>query len=261
MPIVMVYDIETVPDTEGGRRLLELPEADDATVREALVTRQRTKTQGASEFLPHYLQRIVAISVVVRTDDWVKVWSLGELDSTEKELITRFFQGIERYLPLLVSWNGSGFDLPVLHYRALLQGVSALRYWDTGEHDPNFKWNNYLNRYHQRHTDLMEVLSAYQNRAYASLDEIAKLLGFPGKMSMTGGVVWKEYEDSNLQSIRDYCETDVLNTYLIYLRFQYVRGQLDKAGLIFEEERLRAYLATSGKSHLVEFSEAWLNAA
>jgi predicted PolB exonuclease-like 3'-5' exonuclease len=257
MPATMVYDIETVPDIEGGRKLLGLFEANDAEVREALVARRCEQTQGTSEFLQHYLHRIVAISVVVRTDQWVKVWSLGELESTEKELISRFFQGVERYLPTMVSWNGSGFDLPVLHYRSLIQGVAAPQYWEVGDNDPTFKWNNYLGRYHQRHTDLMEVLAGYQSRAYAPLDEIAKLLGFPGKMGMEGGAVWQKYEESNLQSIRDYCETDVLNTYLIYLRFQYIKGHLDKEGLSFEEERLKEHLKMSHKSHLLEFLGAW----
>lgn len=253
----MVYDIETVPDIEGGRKLLELPQKSDKEVLDALLARRREQTQGGSEFLQHYLHRIVAISVVVRTDEWVKVWSLGELESTEKELISRFFQGVERYQPTLVSWNGSGFDLPVLHYRSLLQGVAAPRYWEAGDNDPAFKWNNYLGRYHQRHTDLMEVLASYQSRAYAPLDEIAKLLGFPGKMGMEGGAVWQQYESSNLQCIRDYCETDVLNTYLIYLRFQYIKGHLNKETLQLEEKRLQEHLEMSQKSHLLDFLKAW----
>ena len=69
----------------------------------------------------------------------------------------RFFDGIERYSPTLVSWNGGGFDLPVMHYRALINGVTAPRYWETGNDDASFRYNNYLGRYHWRHTDLMDV--------------------------------------------------------------------------------------------------------
>ena len=101
----------------------------------------------------------------------------------------RFFDGIEKYTPQLVSWNGSGFDLPVLHYRALVHGIPGCCYWDTGENDREFKFNNYLARFHARHTDLMDVLAGYQNRAWAPLDEIAQLCGLPGKLGMDGSQV------------------------------------------------------------------------
>jgi predicted PolB exonuclease-like 3'-5' exonuclease len=258
MSMVMVFDIETVPDVEQGRRLLELQAtASDKEVRDALIERRLKQTQGSSDFLPHYLQKIVAISVVARTEDWVKVWSLGDESSSEKELVLRFFQGLERYTPWLVSWNGGGFDLPVLHYRALYHSIACPRYWDTGENDPQFKWNNYLSRFHQRHTDLMDVLAGFQTRANAPLDEIAKMLGFPGKMGMKGSEVLEQFENQNLKSIRDYCETDVLNTYLVFLRYQFLRGQLNEETLAFEENRLREHLKMSEKPHLLEFLELW----
>lgn len=257
MPITMVYDIETVPDLELGRRLLNCPEASSLEVADALAQRRLEQTNGSSSFLPHYLQKVVAISVVVRTDAWVKVWSLGEPESDEELLISRFFQGVERYSPNLVSWNGTGFDLPVLHYRSLLYGISSAQYWETGDRDPNFKWNNYLSRYHQRHMDLMEVLSGYQARAYAPLDEISKLLRLPGKLGVNGGDVFEKFMASDIQGIRDYCETDVLNTYLIFLRFQLVRGHLTEETFSLEKERLKDYLSSSQKPHLLEFLEAW----
>src|SRR5699024_9779140 len=108
----------------------------------------------------------------------------------EEELVQRFFDGIEKFIPTLVSWNGGAFDLPVIHYRALFHGIAGLRYWEIGDEDQSFRWNNYLNRYHQRHLDLMDMLSGYQARAAAPLDEIAVLLGLPGKMGMSGTKVW-----------------------------------------------------------------------
>lgn len=259
MSNIMVFDIETVPDVEQGRKLLNLPGVEDAVVRQALKDRRLEKTQGLSDFLPHYLQKIVAISVVVQTPAWVKVWSLGETHSSEKELIERFFQGVERLKPILVSWNGNGFDLPVLHYRSLLHTVVAPRYWDLGDDDPGFKWNNYLSRYHQRHTDLMDVLSGYQGRAVAPLDEISKILGFPGKMGMSGSDVSEQFEAGQIDSIRNYCETDVLNTYLIFLRFQTIRGRNTIEEEKQEVMRLQEYLKESGKSHLMEYLEIWQN--
>ena len=177
---VFVFDIETVPDVEGGRRLYDLSDLPDDQVAEIMFHKRRQ--ESGAEFLRPHLHRIVAISVVMRSRDRCKVWSLGEPDSPEQELVQRFFDGIARYTPTLVSWNGGGFDLPVLHYRSLLHGISAPRYWEQGEEDNSFRWNNYISRFHWRHTDLMDVLAAYQPRAAAPLDEIATLLGLPGKM-------------------------------------------------------------------------------
>jgi hypothetical protein len=253
---VLAFDIETIPDVETGRKLYELSDLSDKDTGRAMFAIRREQT-GESEFLKHHLHRVVAISAVLRHGDSVKVWSLGDEGSTEAEIIRRFFDGIERYTPTIVSWNGSGFDLPVLHYRSLKHGISAPRYWDTGDNDREFKWNNYLSRFHARHTDLMDVLSAYQARATAPLDEIAALLGLPGKMGRSGANVWEQYLDGKIGEIRDYCETDALNTYLVYLRFELMRGNLDEAGFQREAELVRKTLREMNKSHLNEFLSRW----
>lgn len=252
----MVYDIETIPDCTLGRKLLELPDASDEEVVSALKTKRLEKTQGSSDFLPHYMQRIVAISVVVANASWIKVWSLGE-DADEKTLIERFFAGIDKYTPVLVSWNGSGFDLPVLHYRTLLHGITGQRYWEMGEKDQEFRWNNYLSRYHNRHTDLMDVLAGYQTRAFAPLNDIALMLDFPGKMGMDGNQVFEKFLKNDIESIRNYCETDVLNTYLVYLKFLVMKGVLSILEHQQEIDRVKSFLINSGKPHFSEFLEVW----
>ncbi len=252
----LVFDIETVPDVELGRRLFNLEGLPDAEVMKAMFTLRRQDT--GSEFLPHEQHRVVAISCVLRARDVLKVWSLGEPNSTESELIERFFDGIERFSPDLVSWNGSGFDLPVLHYRALKAGVRAPRYWETGGEDTSFRYNNYLSRYHWRHVDVMDVLSGYQPRAKASLANIAALLGFPGKLGFSGDKVADAYLAGEIVQIRRYCETDVLNTYLIYLRFEFMRGNLTAEKLAVEVERVKVLLrAGSSEPHFTEFLHAW----
>ena len=157
---VFAFDIETIPDVDLGRRLHGLEGLSDKQVGYVMQTRQRELT--GSEFLSLEQQRIVAISVAMRTRDGFRAWSLGEVDTPEAELVQRFFDGIGRYTPVLVSWNGSAFDLPVLTYRALRHQVQAPRYWETGDEDQSFRWNNYLGRFHWRHVDLMDVLSGYQ---------------------------------------------------------------------------------------------------
>ena len=249
------FDIETVPDVEFGRRIWDLDGLPDGEVAAAMMFKQLQKT--GSDFLPLHMQRIVAISITFRTADTFKVWTLGDEDSDEAEIVQRFFDGIDRFSPDLVSWNGSGFDLPVLHYRAMKHKIQAARYWEMGENDRDFKWNNYMSRFHWRHVDLMDVLAGFQPRGRASLDQMAVLLGFPGKLGMSGDKVWDKYLEGGIREIRDYCETDVLNTWLCFLRFEYMRGFLDETELEREYELVRNTLTSMDQPHLNEFLQAW----
>ena len=255
---ILVFDIETIPDVAGLRKLNDIEAAmSDSAVAELAFQRRRQAT-GGSDFLQHHLHHVAAISCVLRTDDGLKAWSIGKPDDPEAVLIQRFFDGIERYTPQLVSWNGGGFDLPVLNYRALIHGISAARYWDMGEDDRDFKWNNYIGRYHMRHLDLMDLLAMYQPRASAALDQMAQLCGFPGKLGMDGSQVWDAYQRGEIGHIRDYCETDVMNTYLVYLRFQLMRGALNRKGYDAEIQVAREFLAANASAtHWKAFAGAW----
>lgn len=252
---VLVFDIETVPDFESSKNIYDLDGLSKEDVIKA-VEHLRNQQTG-SEFLPHYLQQIVAISAVLSSGEKLKVWSLGNEDSTEKELLERFYDGLEKYNPTIVSWNGSGFDLPVMHFRSLLHGVNAHHYWQTGDEDTSFRYNNYIGRYHWRHIDLMDVLASYQPRAFAKLDHIATMLGFPGKLGMDGSKVCETYMKGDLKSIRDYCETDVLNTYLVYLRFELMRGKLYAKQYEKRCQQLKDYLSQSDENHFSEFLKVW----
>ena len=238
-----------------GRKYYQLDGLSDKDVASAMMFRRQQET--GSDFLPLHMHRVVAISGVLRRAESLKVWTLGEEEAGEAEIVQRFFDGIEKLEPTLVSWNGSGFDLPVLHYRALCHGVRAPQYWETGDDDNRYRYNNYLGRFHWRHIDLMDVLAAYQPRARASLDQVATMLGFPGKLGMSGGLVFEKWLAGGLAEIRNYCETDVLNTYLVFLRFEAMRGRLDEHELASELERVRALLSASDQAHLQEFLNAW----
>jgi predicted PolB exonuclease-like 3'-5' exonuclease len=253
---ILTFDIETVPDVEAGRKLYALHGLSDKDVAKAMAMKRREES-GDSDFLRHYLHRVVAISVVLRQANSFNVWSLGETASDEPELIRRFFEGIERFTPTLVSWNGSGFDLPVLHYRMLRHRISAPRYWETGADDQSFRWNNYLSRYHERHTDLMDVLSGYQPRASAPLEAIARLLDLPGKLGQSGANVWDQFQAGEIEHIRNYCETDALNTYLVYLHYELMRGNLDEPGYRRETAVVRDFLKAARKPHFDAFLAAW----
>lgn len=253
---VLVFDIETIPDVAGLRALNNHPkDMSDADVAAAAFTARREKT--GSDFLQHHLHRVAAISCVFRDDEGFRVRSLGTLEDGEQKLVHDFFRIIDKYTPQLVSWNGGGFDLPVLHYRAMVNGVTASRYWEMGEDDRDFKWNNYLSRYHTRHLDLMDLLALYTGRANAPLDELAKLCGFPGKLGVDGSQVWTLYQEGRLGEIRDYCETDVVNTYLVYCRYLLMRGALTQAAYAEEVELVRKSLEALDGQHWSEFLAAW----
>jgi 3'-5' exonuclease len=256
MTPTLVFDIETIPDAKGLRELLDVPAetTDEDVVNLALHQRRQ---QNGTEFLPLHQHKVCAISCALRQGDHFSIWTLGDENSSEKEMIQRFYDGIEKYTPQIISWNGSGFDLPVLNYRGLIHGVTASRYWDLGEDDKDFKWNNYISRYHMRHLDLMEVMAMYNGRANAPLDDLAKLCGFPGKLGMDGSKVWDAYKAGKLKEIRDYCETDVANTHLVYLRFQLLRGHLTEQAYNREVALVRETLEGYQGEHWDAYLEAW----
>ena len=246
----LIFDIETIPDAEGGRRLYDFEKLSDADVVRALEQLQYQK--NGSNFMPHYLHKIIVISLIHVSEREIKICSLkGE----EKEIVRQFFKGLEKYQPQLVSWNGKRFDLPVLHYRCLLHRVAAPSYWEIGDIKTNFRYNNYFNRYHWRHLDLMDVLAGYDSYAAAPLDKIAKLIGAPGKSGIDGSRVWDFYLQGKHEEIVNYCEADVVNTYLVYLRFQLIRGKHTPARHDECIEQLREMLKQPQYKHLHQFIE------
>jgi 3'-5' exonuclease len=255
MPI-LTFDLETIPDVDALRQLRpHWAGLDDRAVAAQAMAERRERT--GNDFLPLHLHRVLVIGCAFRDESGFRVRSLGAPADDEPKLIGDFFRLIDRYTPQLVSWNGSAFDLPVLQYRALIHGVPGRRYWDQGDEDRDLRYSNYVNRYHLRHVDLMDVLSRYQGRAAAPLDEVARLSGFAGKLGMEGSQVWDTYCSGQIERIRAYCETDVVNTYLLYCRFRKIRGQLDDSEYATELELVRDALAASGEPIWQEFLNAW----
>jgi predicted PolB exonuclease-like 3'-5' exonuclease len=257
---VLVFDIESIPDIAGLRALRGTPaEATDEQVYAAWLAERKDK--GQSDFMPLHLQRVLCISVVFRNSEGLRIHSFVDRDDqSEGKVVQTFFHAVEKHMPQLVSWNGSGFDLPVLHYRGLRHGVEASKYWDMGEDDREFKWNNYISRYHMRHLDLMDLLAMYSPKNNAPLDAMAKLCGFPGKLGMDGSQVYAQYLAGQTEDIRRYCETDVMNTYLVYCRFQKMRGGLTGAEYEQEIALVKATLdhLAPTESHWDEYLKAWV---
>lgn len=135
MTPILAFDIETIPDVNGIRQLYDLP-ADLPDNEVVLFAQQQRRAKTGSDFMQHHLHQVVAISCCMRWgQDKIRVSTIGDPEDSEEVMIAKFFEVIENYTPQLVSWNGGGFDLPVLHYRALIHGISAARYWDMGDGD------------------------------------------------------------------------------------------------------------------------------
>ena len=260
MASVLAFDIETIPDVAGLRLLRGAdPALSDAEVYAAEIADRAARNK--SDFMPLYLQRVLVISCVFRAGKSLQVRSFVDLErdgkSEEAAVIQEFFSKVDERRPQLVSWNGGGFDLPVLQQRGLRHGVVAGRYWDMGDDDCEYRYNNYISRYHLRHIDLMDLLAMYQSRANAPLDAMAKLCGFPGKLGMDGSQVYGAYLDGRRDQIRRYCETDAMNTYLLWCRFEKMRGRFDQAGYEREIALARETVAGLGEAHWGEYLAAW----
>jgi hypothetical protein len=250
---ILAFDIETIPDVAGIRRLHGLP-ADLPDAEAAEIAFQMRRVKSGSDFLAPHLHRVVVVSCVLRSDEGLRVFSL---EGQEKDIIQRFYDGLEKFVPQLVSWNGGGFDLPVLNYRGLAHGVQAPMFWETGDENRDFRYNNYVSRYHSRHLDLMDVLAMYQPRNNAPLDEVAQLAGLPGKIGIGGAKVWETWLAGEHARIRDYCEADTANTYLLFLRYQLLRGVYSKDVYQKEIAALKTHLQEQDKPHWREFLKLW----
>jgi predicted PolB exonuclease-like 3'-5' exonuclease len=195
---VIVWDLETVPDFRGFAAANGLAGKTDEEVREAI----------GEKFPKHIYHSIVCIGALVvrREDDHWAVEALGAPhvgDRTEKELISAFVGKIAELNPQLVTFNGNGFDLPVLRYRAMIHAVSA----------PGLAERSYFNRYTEDALDLCDALSSFSSGARATLNEISKIMGMPGKPDgIDGAQVDKYFREGRIKEIAEYCESDVVNT-------------------------------------------------
>lgn len=258
--VLLVFDIETIPDVAGLRRLYHWQ--DEFSDEEIILWyQQKKRSEYGDKFAPICLQKVVAIACCFRWPDGsqedISIKNIGKINDEEPHLLQYFFNIFEKYDLQLVSWNGNGFALPVLQHRALIHGIQAPSYWELGEKKPEFKWTNYFSRYHLKHCDLMDVLSKHQYSSRSPLDDMARLCGFPGKLGNNSQDVWQLYYNGDLAKIRSCCETDVLNTYLLFIRFQLNQGKVSRQRYEEEIQRVKDYLYQQKKPHWEEFLQTW----
>jgi predicted PolB exonuclease-like 3'-5' exonuclease len=261
---LLVFDIETVPDTDAVTNLTGFAEPGVAARRAEMERYHLEITDGRNAFPRQPFHRVVAISFLraeIERNGGGETYYLQELrsggseTSDEKDLIAGFFLFFERYKPRLVSFNGRTFDLPVLKYRAMKHGIAARFLYAAGD-----KWNSYTSRYASDwHCDLLEVLSDFGASARVKLDEVCAVMGFPGKFGVEGSRVAEMIDKGEIGAVRDYCETDVLNTYLVYLRHQLHTGTLTLDGYNRAVADIVSLIQAEGgkRPHLARFLEAW----
>lgn len=263
---LFVFDIETIPDVESARNLLGDYDSKDEVIIEKLRQYHLDITDGKNSFIRQPFHKVVAISFleaeIHRDEDDSEFYVLkelrtgGNLDSKESELIQGFFQHLAKQKARLVSFNGRTFDLPVLKYRAMLHGVDAKWLHKSGD-----KWNSYASRYSlDWHCDLIDAFSDFGASARVKMNELCALFGFPGKMDVDGSQVEEMFRAKRLNEIRDYCELDVLNTYLLYLKYMQHSGNLLKNNYAKCLQDVISYLEDKSekRSHLNDFLNAWL---
>lgn len=255
--MICVFDIETVPDIELVRQYYEL----DSSLSEVEICQHAFSTQkekSGSEFLPIYWHRVVSIASVICDEygKFIKVGNFGKksAESTEtksntdsstfahladeRAILSDFLRFINSKEPRLVSFNGRGFDLPTIMLRAMKYNLNAFGYFESeNANKTKNKWENYRARYSEKwHTDLLECLGNFGSVRNLNLDNVCKMLGIVGKYEVSGGDVYSLYYDKkDIEKIDFYCQSDVLNTYWLYLKYAILKDELrleDYAGIL-----------------------------
>ena len=261
---LFVFDIETVPDTNAVPNLTGFIEPDAVARRVELERYHLEITDGRNAFPRQLFHRVVAISFLEAEIEYAgaqetyylkELRSGGEAGFDEAQLLQGFFQYFEQLKPRLVTFNGRTFDLPVLKYRAMAHGNAAPWLYGAGD-----KWNSYKIRYAMNwHCDLLDLLRDYGASSAFKLSEVCAMMGFPGKFGADGSEVTEMIDTGDIQGVRDYCETDVLSTYLVYLRTMQHRGTLTRDGYNRAVADVITMIEQVGhdRQHLESFMVAW----
>jgi 3'-5' exonuclease len=226
---VIVWDLETVPDLPAAARMLDMSNAAEADVRQAL----------GEGFPKHPLHKIVCIGALVasRQPEGWRMEALGAPhvgERPEAELIKAFAERVGQLRPQMITWNGHSFDLPVLRYRAMVNRVSA----------DGLQVRQYFHRYTEDALDLCDVLGSYVPGVKVKLDEVTKILGLPGKPEgIDGSRVEEMVLGGQIEEVARYCESDVLNTYRVWMIYELFRGAITADQLAWSEGQTREFVA------------------
>ena len=226
--MICIFDCETIPDIDLIRKTFETTAKSDLeSIQEALSIYQEEK---GTTFLPLPYHRVVALSAVIADEfgRFIKVGDFGEGEDEEERIIRHFFRFIEEKNPKLVSFNGRGFDMPMLLIRAMKYNLSFPAWFDQNNPMLNkTKWENYRQRFAEGfHLDLLDSMGSFGAVRNLKLDTLCTMAGIPGKYDVSGDQVLDLYYAGKHDLIKEYCQSDVLNTYWLYLKYELLRGDL-----------------------------------
>jgi len=225
---VIAWDLETIPDIAGAARMLDIEGASEDEVRARL----------GPGFAKRPLHKIACIGALIgrRTVEGWNVEAMGAPHSGERsegELIQAFVERIRQLRPQLVTFNGASFDLPVLRYRAMVNRIGA----------EGLQARPYFNRFTDDALDLCDALASFDQHAKVKLDEISRILGLPGKPhGIDGSQIDGMVREGRIAEVAHYCETDVVNTYRVWLIYETFRGNLSRSQLAWSEDQLRRFV-------------------
>lgn len=258
---LFVFDIETIPDTDVVCNLLGIESNNISFLRNEL-EKYHIETSNGNSFPRQMFHKPISVSILIadinknNSTEYYKILKVGTFSSmknTEKEIIEKFFDYLCKYLPRIVDYNGRTFDLPVMKYRAMKYCISAPKLFKAGD-----KWNNYQQKYSiDWHCDLLDVLSDFGSSCRCKMNEICSILGIPGKIGIDGSQIIEMFDNGKLKEIDNYCETDVINTYLVYLHYQLLVGSISNKDFIKMNKDLIRYLLDENKEHFNEFLNEW----
>lgn len=218
---LVAFDIETIPDPDIGRRIHGFTGSDADVVRE-MVHKRREETNGSTDYPQSPFHRIVCICATIAHEGRLEIRRLP--GDGERAMIESFYALVRELRPRLVTWNGGGFDLPVLRYRAMHHGIAAPGFYD---HEGDPRYGGYLGRYGTMHVDVMDTLSGHGASSHAGLANVSKLLELPGKAFLEKAV-WEHWVDGESARIIEYCKLDTAMTTLIFLSWAHHAGHVSR---------------------------------
>lgn len=222
----LVFDVEAVAD---GALVARIRYPDDDLPPAEAVRRYRDELMDkkGNDVLPPTFMLPISVAVA-KVDPAFRLLDLTALDAPKYRphvIAEKFWQGWSHYgRPTLITFNGRGYDLPVLELAAFRYGLSVPGWFNLHARS----YEQARNRYNlDSHVDLMDLLSNYGAvRMTGGLNLFANLIGKPGKTGVDGSQVQDMYDAGEADAINDYCRCDVLDTYFVFLRSRVLLGKL-----------------------------------
>lgn len=258
---ILIFDIETIPDTEVCFQLTEEESTDFWTQKRAMEEYHLAITGGENSFLRQIFHKVVVLSflkVKITKVNGYEFYSVDSLDSksienySEMEIIKSFMAYWGKEKPRIITFNGRTFDIPVLKFRAMKYNISVRELYTSGD-----RWNNYFNRYSlDWNIDLLDLLSDNGSSARVKMSEVCIAFKLPGKVGISGKDVAQYYHENRVKEIANYCETDVLNSYLIYLKIAFHQGKIDK--MCYNKNIDQLVEIMESREYLSDFYSEWM---